>query len=78
VRTVHGRASSRDVARAWALQDRRGSVTENWEERTSLALGDGDGGFIAAVDAPLLHSPHPPFGLRYSHVVPLPAVRPGG
>ena len=33
---------------------------------------DGDGGFTAAADGPLLQSPHPPAGLRYADVVAVP------
>jgi hypothetical protein len=61
-----------DGTRTWALYDGRATAAENWEERTGLAVSDGNGGFVPAGDAPLLHSPHPPFGLRYTDVVALP------
>src|SRR3954467_4356561 len=61
-----------DGPRTWALYDGRATAAENWEERTGLAVSDGNGCFVAARDTPLLHSPHPPFGLRYTDVVPLP------
>jgi hypothetical protein len=61
-----------DGARSWALYDGRGTAEENWEERTGLAVQDGDSGFRAVGDAPLLESPHAPFGLRYADVVALP------
>jgi hypothetical protein len=60
-----------DGSRTWALYDGRASAAENWEERTGLAVAS-DGAFTAVGDAPLLQSPHPPFGLRYCDVVPLP------
>jgi hypothetical protein len=61
-----------DGSRTWALYDGRASAAENWEERTGLAVSDGDGGFVPVGNAPLLQSPHPPFGLRYADHVPLP------
>jgi hypothetical protein len=61
-----------DGPRTWALYDGRASAAENWEERTGLAVAD-DGRFTAVGNEPLLQSPHPPFGLRYCDVVPLPA-----
>ena len=61
-----------DGERSWALYDGRASAAENWEERTGLALGSPTGGFVADPDGPLLQSPHPPGGLRYADVVPLP------
>jgi hypothetical protein len=60
-----------DGSRTWALYDGRASEAENWEERTGLAVAV-EGRFTAVGDAPLLQSPHPPFGLRYCDVVPLP------
>ena len=60
-----------DGSRTWALYDGRATEAENWEERTGLAVAD-DGRFTAVGDAPLLQSPHPPFGLRYCDVVPVP------
>jgi hypothetical protein len=60
-----------DGSRTWALYDGRASAAENWEERTGLAIAH-EGRFAAVGDAPLLQSPHPPFGLRYCDVVPLP------
>ncbi len=64
-----------DGARTWALYDGRASAAENWEERTGLAVQDGDGRFVAVGEAPLLQSTHEPFGLRYADVV---AVSGGG
>ena len=61
-----------DGARTWALYDGRATAAENWEERTGLAVSDGNGAFRAASDGPLLQSPHPPGGLRYADVVALP------
>jgi hypothetical protein len=68
-----------DGARTWALYDGRATAAENWEERTGLAVsddgngnGDGHGRFVAVGDGPLLHSPHPPAGLRYTDAVRLP------
>jgi hypothetical protein len=61
-----------DGSPPWALYDGRATAAENWEERTGLAVGDGNGGFTAVGRKPLLHSPHPPFGLRYADVVALP------
>ena len=58
-------------SRTWALYDGRASAAENWEERTGLAVAD-EGRFTAVGDAPLLQSPHPPSGLRYCDVVPVP------
>ena len=63
-----------DGSRSWALYDGRATAAENWEERTGLAVAS-DGTFTAVGDAPLLQSPHPPFGLRYCDVVPLPGRR---
>jgi hypothetical protein len=61
-----------DGDRSWALYDGRATAEENWEERTGLAVGDGNGGFVPAGSSPLLQSPHAPFGLRYADVVVLP------
>ncbi|MBB3675007.1 hypothetical protein FHX36_000742 [Modestobacter versicolor] len=61
-----------DGDRSWALYDGRATAAENWEERTGLAVQDGDGAFTAAAGGPLLQSPHPPAGLRYADVVALP------
>ncbi|NEK58000.1 hypothetical protein GCU56_08960 [Geodermatophilus sabuli] len=58
--------------RTWALYDGRATAGENWEERTGLAVSDGNGGFRAAGNGPLLQSPHLPGGLRYADVVALP------
>jgi hypothetical protein len=55
----------------WALYDGRASAEENWEERTGLAWATG-GRFAADPGGPLLQSPHPPHGLRYSDAVVLP------
>jgi hypothetical protein len=60
-----------DGSRTWALYDGRATAEENWEERTGLAVAD-EGRFAAVGKEPLLQSPHPPFGLRYCDVVPLP------
>ncbi|MBJ7451598.1 MAG: hypothetical protein JHC71_05875, partial [Blastococcus sp.] len=57
---------------SWALYDGRATAEENWEERTGLAVRDGDGAFTAVGDAPLLQSPHAPGGLRYADRVALP------
>jgi hypothetical protein len=59
-------------ARTWALYDGRATAAENWEERTGLAVSNGDGRFVAVGDTPLLHSPHPPCGLRYTDVIAVP------
>jgi hypothetical protein len=56
----------------WALYDGRATAEENWAERTGLAVADADGGFTTVGSEPSLHSPHPPFGLRYADVVALP------
>jgi hypothetical protein len=61
-----------DGSRTWAVYDGRATAAENWEERTGLAVHDGELGFRAADDGPLLQSPHPPGGLRYADVVALP------
>ena len=61
-----------DGDRAWALYDGRATAAENWEERTGLAVQNGDGSFHPAADGPLLQSPHAPSGLRYADVVALP------
>jgi hypothetical protein len=61
-----------DGSDSWALYDGRATAAENWEERTGLAVRNGDGGFTSVGDGPLLQSPHPPFGLRYADVVSLP------
>ncbi|MGK5113743.1 hypothetical protein [Geodermatophilus sp. CPCC 205506] len=61
-----------DGDRTWALYDGRATAAENWEERTGLAVANGDGRFRAAPDGPLLQSPHPPGGLRYADAVALP------
>jgi hypothetical protein len=60
-----------DGPRTWALYDGRANAAENWEERTGLAVAH-EGRFTAVGDRPLLESPHPPSGLRYCDVVPLP------
>jgi hypothetical protein len=61
-----------DRGRSWALYDGRATAGENWEERTGLAVSDGNGAFVPAGSGPLLQSPHPPAGLRYADVVALP------
>jgi hypothetical protein len=61
-----------DGDRTWALYDGRATAVENWEERTGLAVRAANGRFTAAGGGPLLQSPHPPSGLRYADVVPLP------
>ena len=61
-----------DGSQTWALYDGRASAAENWEERTGVAISDEEGRFTAVGNEPLLHSPHPPFGLRYADVVALP------
>ena len=60
-----------DGSRTWALYDGRATAAENFEERTGLAVAH-EGRFTAVGDAPLLQSPHPPSGLRYCDVVPVP------
>jgi hypothetical protein len=60
-----------DGERSWALYDGRATAEENWEERTGLARGDG-ARFGADPAGPLLASPHPPGGLRYTEAVVLP------
>ena len=60
-----------DGSRTWALYDGRATAAENWEERTGLAVAD-EGMFTAVGRAPLLQSPHPPSGLRYTDVVAVP------
>jgi hypothetical protein len=60
-----------DGSRTWALYDGRATAAENWEERTGLAVAD-EGKFTAVGRAPLLQSPHPPSGLRYTDVVAVP------
>ncbi len=61
-----------DGSRTWALYDGRATAEENWEERTGLAVHDGEGRFVAQADGPLLQSPHAPHGLRYTDVVAVP------
>jgi hypothetical protein len=61
-----------DGTRSWALYDGRATAAENWEERTGLAVQNGDDSFVAVGDGPLLQSPHAPFGLRYADVVAVP------
>jgi hypothetical protein len=61
-----------DGTNSWALYDGRATAEENWEERTGLAVSDGNGRFVATENGPLLQSPHPPHGLRYSEGVVLP------
>jgi hypothetical protein len=61
-----------DGDRSWALYDGRATAAENWEERTGLAVRNGDGSFHPAAGGPLLQSPHAPSGLRYADVVALP------
>ncbi|MGY1714583.1 hypothetical protein ACI78R_09010 [Geodermatophilus sp. SYSU D01106] len=61
-----------DGSRTWALYDGRATAEENWEERTGLAVHDGELGFRAAGDGPYLASPHAPHGLRYADVVAVP------
>jgi hypothetical protein len=61
-----------DDSRTWALYDGRATAEENWEERTGLAVHDGEGRFVAQPDGPLLQSPHAPHGLRYADVVAVP------
>jgi hypothetical protein len=55
-----------------AWYDGRASAEENWEERTGLATGSDLTRFAAMGVAPVAESPHPPGGLRYLSVVPLP------
>lgn len=61
-----------------AYYDGRASARENWEERTGVALPRSpDGGlsrFVAIGDAPAVHNPDGPGGLRYLDVL---AMGPG-
>ncbi|ROP26500.1 hypothetical protein [Pseudokineococcus lusitanus] len=52
----------------WALYDGRATADENWEERTGLAVGVGDGRFAAVPGGPFLAGPHGAGGLRYVDV----------
>ncbi|UOY02298.1 hypothetical protein [Blastococcus sp. PRF04-17] len=61
-----------DGSRGWALYDGRATAAENFEERSGLAVTEDGEVFTAVGDAPLLHSAHPPFGLRYVDVVSRP------
>ncbi|MGY1624565.1 hypothetical protein ACI789_20375 [Geodermatophilus sp. SYSU D00965] len=71
-RGVRFTAVALDGAGTWALYDGRATAEENWEERTGLAVTDGDGRFTAVPGGPLLQSPHPPGGLRYADAVAVP------
>ncbi|SDN77725.1 hypothetical protein SAMN05660199_00656 [Klenkia soli] len=53
----------------WALYDGRASAAENWEERTGVAVRDGEG-WRALPDGPHLQGPDG--GLRYADAVELP------
>lgn len=52
--------------------DGRADASENWEERTGLAMVGEDGLPRAVVDRPVAESPHATGALRYLTVVPLP------
>jgi hypothetical protein len=54
-----------------AFYDGRASAAENTEERTGLAIGNGDGTFHAVLDDPVAVSPHGSGSLRYLSVVGL-------
>ena len=53
----------------WALYDGRATAEENWEERTGIAVRDGDT-WTALPGGPHLQGPDG--GLRYADTVPLP------
>ncbi|SSC23442.1 Glycosyl hydrolase, five-bladed beta-propellor domain superfamily protein, partial [Klenkia terrae] len=53
----------------WALYDGRATAEENWEERTGIAVRDGDT-WTALPGGPHLQGPDG--GLRYADAVPLP------
>ncbi|MGV1008124.1 MAG: hypothetical protein ACOYBY_05910 [Dermatophilaceae bacterium] len=56
----------------WAYYDGRASASENWEERTGVAVSDGRfGAFVASGSAPWAASRHPGGGLRYVSVLDL-------
>ena len=59
------------VDRSVAYYDGRASSAENTEERTGIAVGDGDGIFRALADAPVAESPNGSGSLRYLSAVPL-------
>ena len=63
--------ASRGRVEAW--YDGRASASENWEERTGLAVGSDLTRFVSSGVEPVAQSPYPPGGLRYVSVVPLPA-----
>ncbi|MDF2977926.1 MAG: hypothetical protein K0S40_2654 [Actinomycetospora sp.] len=58
-----------------ATYDGRATAAENWEERTGVARGAGDGRFRAVGDAPAAESPHAGRGLRYLAVADVAGVR---
>jgi hypothetical protein len=55
-----------------AYYDGRASATENWEERTGLAVADASGRFTALPDGPHAESAFGSRCLRYVDVLPLP------
>jgi hypothetical protein len=61
----------RDGNRLAAYYDGRGSAAENGEERTGLAIGNGDGKLRAISDEPFAVSPYATGSLRYLTVVAL-------
>lgn len=54
-----------------AYYDGRASYGENWEERTGVAVADGDGRFTALAGGPHASSPHGSGSLRYVDVLPV-------
>ena len=57
--------------RTFAYYDGRATADENTEERTGLAISNGDGVFRAIDDRPVAVSPYQPGSLRYVSVVSL-------
>ncbi len=55
--------------RRFAYYDGRASYAENWEERTGVAVENGDGSFTPLTEAPVGTSPHRSGSLRYVDAV---------